>query len=76
MRLYNGQPDRQLQAKLDADLAVRASLTRVGLNPVYFPVEESWTVFGPSHSKPVTGFHPTLRAAAQAAFKTLGGRVE
>lgn len=66
MRCYDGCPDSQLQAKIDADTRVEKSLAKRGMSVTYFPVEQGWMVFKGYH--PVTEFHPSLQSAAHAAL--------
>lgn len=68
MRLYDGHPDKELKAKMDADAADAAAkkLAAIGARATYFPMEEKWMVF--KNYKAVTGFHPTIQSAAAEAL--------
>jgi hypothetical protein len=68
MRCYNGCPDSELQALLDAQARARAELQAKlpGASATYFPMEEKWMVF--RDLQPLTGFKDTLIAAVAAAI--------
>jgi hypothetical protein len=71
VRCYNGQPDDELKAVLDADEKAGEELAAKGLRATYFPVEQAWMVFDARHL-PVTDFYPTKRSAANAALRLAG----
>jgi len=65
MRCYNGCPDSELKAEMDADDRARKALDKMGLHVVYFPMEGQYMVFNSSNLA-VTKFYDTLQQAASA----------
>ena len=49
MRCYNGQPDSDLQARLDHDATVRAAIVALGYSVTYFPEGEFYQAFDARH---------------------------
>lgn len=65
MRLYNGCPDSELQAKLDDDKLAGNQLAKIGLRATYFPMEQKWMAFD-CDSLAVSEFYDTKRQLADA----------
>lgn len=69
MRCYNGAPDSELRALLDAQAKARRELAAHGARPVRYPMEGKWMVW--QGLTPLTDFCDTLLGAAAAAFRRL-----
>lgn len=55
MRLYNGCPDKELQAVMDARQAAIDELAALGIRATFFPAEGKWKGFKDYRS--VSEFH-------------------
>ena len=65
MRLYNGCPDKELQAVMDRDATAHKRAKAAGLGLTYFPAEGQWMAFKDHIS--VSGFHDSPTAALEGA---------
>lgn len=72
MRLYNGCPDSELQAKWDREDAARKRLPP-GYRCTYFPVEGKYLVCDPNYHS-VGDFAPTIEAACDRALIIIKGQ--
>ncbi len=69
MRCYDGCPDKELQAVLDAASNAHAELRTKGLRATYFPMEGKWMVF--KDVQPVSEFKNTVVECAVWARSNL-----
>lgn len=65
MRCYNGCPDDELQAVIDAKRAAFDEAKRLGINITYFPMEGQYMAF--RDIEQVSGFHDHPRGALEEA---------
>lgn len=72
MRCYDGCPDEELQAVLDAKFEAHKQLADAGLRATYFPMEGQWMVFDTGFN-PVTGFCDSVLEAADTALAKVKG---
>lgn len=63
MRCYDGCPDKELQAFIDAEAKAHRELAKLGLRATYFPMEGAWMAFRDHVS--VTGFCNTVRGCLE-----------
>jgi hypothetical protein len=67
MRIYDGCPDEETQAWLDAKEAAKNRLTQAGFTVAYFPMEQKWLGF--KDYVPVTKFLDTIDQVAEELCK-------
>lgn len=65
MRCYDGCPDSELKALMDANAETERKATLAGIRLTYFPVEEMWMAF--RGVKIASEFHPTRQGAFMEA---------
>lgn len=67
MRLYNGCPDKELQAIWDANRAAREEARSLGMSITYFPMEEKYMAFSLEDYSERSQFKNSPRAALEEA---------
>lgn len=69
-KLYNGCPNKELQAHLDTKNKMHESLEFFGCRATYFPLEQGWAVFT-SESYQITPILPELSDVYHQAINHL-----
>lgn len=67
-KLYNGCPNKELQAHLDSRNRMHSSLEQWGLRATYFPMEQGWAAFTSEHHQ-ITPILPELSDAYHQAIQ-------
>lgn len=69
MRCYDGCPDSELQALIDAKIKARKEIESLGYTVTYFPMEDKWMAF--KNYLPATKFHNSIIEIASILKKEI-----